>query len=77
MPELAAMRGIAVENVKAFVTRQSDDYRAPYARHAEARPRRFVVAGTTNVLGFLTDPHREPAFPACPMWFDTVWCVTV
>ena len=60
--ELAAMRGTAVESVKAFITRQSDDYRAPYARHAESRPRRFVVAGTTNTQGFLTDPSGNRRF---------------
>ena len=62
VPELAAMRGAALESVKAFITRQSDDYRAPYARHAESRPRRFVVAGTTNSQGFLVDATGNRRF---------------
>lgn len=60
--ELAAIRGAALESVKAFITRQSDDYRAPYARHAESRPRRFVVAGTTNSQGFLVDATGNRRF---------------
>ncbi len=52
--ELAAMRGAALEAVKAFITRQAAEYRMPYARHVESRPRRFVV-GTTNVREFLSD----------------------
>lgn len=55
LAELAAMRGAAFEAVKAFITRQSDEYRMPYARHVESRPRRFVMVGTTNVREFLSD----------------------
>lgn len=55
LPELAAMRNAALESVKAFITRQADEYRMPYARHAESRPRRFVMVGTTNVREFLSD----------------------
>lgn len=55
LPELAAMKGATLEAVKAFITRQADEYRMPYARHVESRPRRFVLVGTTNVREFLTD----------------------
>ena len=55
LPELAAMKGAALEAVKAFITRQADEYRMPYARHVESRPRRFVMVGTTNVREFLSD----------------------
>lgn len=55
LPELAAMRSAALESVKAFITRQVDEYRMPYARHVESRPRRFVMVGTTNVREFLSD----------------------
>lgn len=55
LPELAAMRSAALESVKAFITRQADEYRMPYARHVESRPRRFVMVGTTNVREFLSD----------------------
>lgn len=55
LPELAAMKGAMLETVKAFITRQADEYRMPYARHVESRPRRFVMVGTTNMREFLTD----------------------
>lgn len=55
LAELAAMGGAALEAVKAFITRQADEYRMPYARHVESRPRRFVMVGTTNVREFLSD----------------------
>ena len=55
LAELAAMRGAVLEAVKAFITRQADEYRMPYARHVESRPRRFVMVGTTNVREFLSD----------------------
>lgn len=55
LAELAAMRGAALEAVKAFITRQADEYRMPYARHVESRLRRFVMVGTTNVREFLSD----------------------
>lgn len=35
LPELAAMKGAALEAVKAFITRQADEYRMPYARSAK------------------------------------------
>lgn len=49
------MKGAALEAVKAFITRQADEYRMPYARHVESRPRRFVMVGTTNAREFLND----------------------
>lgn len=55
LPELAAMKGAALEAVKAFITRQADEYRMPYERHVESRPRRFVMVGTTNAREFLSD----------------------
>lgn len=62
LPELAAMKKAALEAVKAFVTRQVDEYRAPYAKHAESRPRRFVMAGTTNASSFLADTTGNRRF---------------
>lgn len=54
--ELSAMRGARdVEAVKAFLSRQVDDFRAPYARLSVSRPRSSVVVGTTNEMGFLSD----------------------
>ena len=62
LSELSAMRASALEAVKAFITRQADDFRAPYARHAESRPRRFILTGTTNAKAFLTDTSGNRRF---------------
>lgn len=57
--ELAELNAIVnsrkQEGVKAFLTRQSDNFRVPYARHPEKVPRRCVLIGTTNNPQFLSD----------------------
>lgn len=56
MSELLAMcRYTEVEGMKAFLTRQIDDYRPPYASNEEDRPRTCIFIGTTNDDEFLTD----------------------
>lgn len=42
--------------LKAFVSRQVDRYRAPFARYAADHPRQIVFAGTTNDSSYLDDP---------------------
>lgn len=41
--------------MKAFITRQKDTYRAPYARQSKDFPRRTIIWGTTNIDELLTD----------------------
>ena len=54
--ELAGMRKMDVETVKAFLSRQSDDYRASYGHRVTKHPRQCIVMGTTNAEdGFLRD----------------------
>ena len=55
--ELASFRKSENEEIKAFITRQIDEYRPPYGRTVVRRPRYFVLAGSTNELdeGYLTD----------------------
>jgi predicted P-loop ATPase len=55
--ELASFRKSENEEIKAFITRQVDEYRPPYGRTVLKRPRYFVLAGSTNELddGYLTD----------------------
>lgn len=55
--ELASFRKSENEEIKAFITRQVDEYRPPYARTVARRPRFFVLAGSTNETdeGYLTD----------------------
>lgn len=55
IPELSAKKKSNNEEMKAFMSRQSDDYRASYARKTETRPRQCVFIGTTNKMEFITD----------------------
>ena len=51
----ATKRAKDVETIKSFITSRADVYRAPYGRRTEQRPRRCVLAGTSNPVDFLTD----------------------
>lgn len=52
---MAVTRNKEVENVKAFITTQSDRYRMAYDKRTEDYPRQCVFVGTTNKEQFLTD----------------------
>lgn len=57
--EMAGRSRTDIEAMKAFVSRQDDGHvRRPYARHAEPQPRRFIMAGTTNIE---TDLPNDPS----------------
>ena len=60
--ELEAMDRSEVRAVKAFLSREDDQYRAAYARHAESRPRRCAFFGTTNDREYLRDPTGNRRF---------------
>lgn len=55
--EMAEMLGTAsaksVEEIKAFLSRQSETYKVPYDRLPQDRPRQCVFVGTTNKQRFL------------------------
>jgi len=55
--EMAEMVGTAnaksVEDIKSFLSRQSDTYKVPYERYPVDRPRQCVFVGTTNKIRFL------------------------
>lgn len=55
LQELAGMKRSEVENVKAFISKSSDDYRKAYDRRISACPRQCVFIGTTNEVEFLKD----------------------
>ena len=56
IPELAGMRKIEQEKVKAFISRQDDRYRSAYGRNVQTHPRQCILFGTTNEeSGFLRD----------------------
>lgn len=56
MAELKAKQGQSEDVKKAFITKDKFRFRAAYARRAETRPAWYVLAGTTNVDAYLTDP---------------------
>jgi hypothetical protein len=60
--ELAAMKKSEVEEIKAFITKQSDIYRVAYDRIVSDFPRKCVFIGTTNKMDFLRDQTGNRRF---------------
>lgn len=54
LSELANLRRTEAEAAKQFISKQSDNYRAAYARATKEYPRHSVFAATTNEDYFLT-----------------------
>jgi putative DNA primase/helicase len=46
--ELAGLRKIDLELVKAFITRRDDKFRHSYGVYVESHPRQCIIVGTTN-----------------------------
>jgi predicted P-loop ATPase len=62
-------------DVKGFLSRQVDLFRAPYSSTMKAYPRACVVVGTVNQINFLKDPtgaRRYGIIPAVNQ-VDTAW----
>lgn len=58
LPEmLAAIKAKNVEDIKSFLSRQSDVFRTPYDKFPKDRPRQCVFAGTSNRKQFLPADH--------------------
>ena len=53
--ELSSMNKSEVADVKQFLSKVADVYRAPYGRRTEEHPRRCVFFGTSNDTDFLRD----------------------
>lgn len=53
--EMAATKKADLEQIKQFVSKQSDSYRAAYARRTQEHPRQCAFFGTTNDDEFLRD----------------------
>lgn len=55
------VRGASAGELKAFITETTDTYRTPYARAEKERPRRYVLAATSNRKDFISDldGHRR------------------
>jgi predicted P-loop ATPase len=53
--ELASFRRSDVEELKAFLSRQTENFRRPYDRHESSYKRQCVFVGTTNQIDYLHD----------------------
>lgn len=53
--DLDSFTGRSADELKAFISRRIDRYRAPYGRLAEDHPRQTIFCGTTNSETPLTD----------------------
>jgi predicted P-loop ATPase len=60
--EMDALSRNEMTLVKAFLTRMSDDYRAPYGTVSEEHPRRTIFVGTSNNRTPLTDATGNRRF---------------
>lgn len=65
--EMVATRKSEQEDLKAFISRQVDEYRLAYDREQTAAPRQCVLIGTTNRREFLRDDTGDRRY-----W--PVWC---
>lgn len=64
VPELSGMRKADIEKIKAFITRQEDQYRPAYGRDLLRLKRRCIIVGTTNNFdGFLRDTENRRFWP--------------
>ena len=55
MGEMAATRKAELEQIKQFMSKQVDSYRAAYAKRTQEHPRQCAFFGTTNDDEFLRD----------------------
>jgi putative DNA primase/helicase len=53
LSELSSIRRSDVEQIKSYISRQDDIYRAAYGTNVESHPRQCVFCGTTNETYFL------------------------
>jgi predicted P-loop ATPase len=56
LSEMSAAKKADQEQIKLFISKQSDNYRAAYARYTIERPRQCAFFGSTNDEEFLKDP---------------------
>lgn len=62
MAELASIRKVEIESVKAFITRQVDRVRPPYGRRSEDFPRQSIFIGSTNNSEYFSDETGNRRF---------------
>ena len=62
LPELVRLRGVNINMIKSFLTRERDRFRPPYGRHTQEVKRCCVFCGTTNDDTYLLDPTGNRRF---------------
>ena len=62
MGEMAATRKAELEQIKQFISKQSDNFRSAYARRTQEHPRQCAFFGSTNDEEFLRDPTGARRF---------------
>lgn len=67
LPELGGIKRSDVEQVKAFIARQEDNYRPAYGTVVERHPRQCVFCGTTNETYFLKGDTGNRRFWILPV----------
>lgn len=60
--EMTATNNSDFENLKKFVSAEELEFRPPYGRHTIRRPKKFVMARTTNESTYLKDKTGERRF---------------
>ena len=55
IPELEGFNKYTMNTIKKFLSKQVDEYRAPYARRPQEYKRKNIIFGTTNDAVFLRD----------------------
>lgn len=71
MGEMAAARKAELEQIKQFISKKTDIYRAVYARRTQERPRQCAFFGSTNDIEFLHDQSGNRRFwPITVTWGD-------
>lgn len=72
--ELQHVVRLEVETIKAFLSRSTDRYRPPYARHVVDLPRQGIIIGTTNESDYLRDTTGNRRFwPVRVAKVDLAW----
>ena len=65
--ELSSIKRSDVESVKAYLSKQTDIYRAAYDRRTNEHPRQCIFCGTTNELFFLKGDTGNRRFWVIPI----------
>lgn len=65
--ELDVMRKSSNSRIKSFLSSPADTYRPAYGRTVQTIPRAFVIVGTTNHQGILSDPTGDRRYWIIPV----------